>query len=61
MGYAEDVEGLPVTVQMKIGENTPSKPWSDISNQDGQWSYILDTLNYTKRIDKFYGINIIKK
>jgi len=55
-GYAEDIEGLPVTVQMKLGENTPSKPWSDIPNQDGQWSYVLDTSNYTERIDEMLTV-----
>ena len=47
-GFAEDIEGSPVYIQLKIGSNTPDNPWLDISNEDGYWSYLFDSNEFTE-------------
>ncbi len=57
-GYAEDIEGADVEVQLQLGSSTPSNsnPWIDIDVLDGQWSYIFDTTAYTERTNELLSV-----
>jgi len=50
-GTADDVEDSVVSVELKIGPNTPSNPWIDVTGVESYWSYVLDTSEYTERTE----------
>jgi hypothetical protein len=48
-GYAEDIEGLEVSTQIKFGPNTITNPWLDITNiTKGFWYFPFDVSTYTE-------------
>lgn len=50
-GFAEDVEGDSIEVQLKIGPNTDSNQWLDITHTDGYWSHNFNPSDYDDRTE----------
>ncbi len=49
-GYAEDIEGSAVEVEIKFGPNTLKNPWLEVTNiSNTNWYYTFDATSYKER------------